>query len=227
MDKWKEKFPPIHQSLIHSEQCNIIKSYHIVHSFSVSNTIRFFCYKYDKKCFFSDIEYKVGIKKLPVECIVSSIRDHMKCYTRNGWRRKAQVYCNSTHGMVVRNNMGILLQCGTDSFSAVEFVCCPKEQDKDIIGNEFDNYDPQIEYPKDFYLAVKNVGTYIPPKMEDCDQTIYSRLRTQLEDVYRKKHFKLDFEYYKAEIKYQKMKNKHPVQAKAKKERMVLILYIP
>lgn len=61
---------------------------------------------------------------VPEHCEFDHIHNAEKCMLFADWQKKANKSCVSSSKLL--ENFGMLLPCGVDMFSGVEFVCCPK-----------------------------------------------------------------------------------------------------
>ena len=60
---------------------------------------------------------------VPEHCLFDHIHNQTKCWDFDQWNRTASTACQE-RGMKVKS-FAMLLPCGIDVFSGVEFVCCP------------------------------------------------------------------------------------------------------
>ena len=60
---------------------------------------------------------------VPEHCLFDHIHNQTKCWDFDQWNRTASNACQE-RGMKVKS-FAMLLPCGIDVFSGVEFVCCP------------------------------------------------------------------------------------------------------
>ena len=69
---------------------------------------------------------------VPEHCLFDHIHNQTKCMNFDDWNRTAGEACGE-RGMRVKS-FAMLLPCGIDVFSGVEFVCCPKKTNADKKG---------------------------------------------------------------------------------------------
>ena len=62
---------------------------------------------------------------VPHKCQFDHIHDKDQCKNFDYWADVASKSCTDLHQMDT-NSFAMLLPCGTDMFTGVEFVCCPK-----------------------------------------------------------------------------------------------------
>ena len=62
---------------------------------------------------------------VPEHCLFDHIHNQTRCWDFDDWNRTAAAACGE-RGMRVKS-FAMLLPCGIDVFSGVEFVCCPKK----------------------------------------------------------------------------------------------------
>ena len=63
---------------------------------------------------------------VPEHCLFDHIHNQTKCWDFDQWNRTASNACQE-RGMKVKS-FAMLLPCGIDVFSGVEFVCCPSSK---------------------------------------------------------------------------------------------------
>ena len=63
------------------------------------------------------------LSSVPEQCQFDHIHNQSRCWSFSDWNSTAVDACNSRQ-MILRS-FAILLPCGIDLFSGVEFVCCP------------------------------------------------------------------------------------------------------
>ena len=62
---------------------------------------------------------------VPEHCLFDHIHNQTRCWNFDAWNRTATGAC-ADRGMRVKS-FAMLLPCGIDVFSGVEFVCCPRK----------------------------------------------------------------------------------------------------
>ena len=67
---------------------------------------------------------------VPEHCLFDHIHNQTQCMNFDQWNRTAASACTD-RGMKVRS-FAMLLPCGIDVFSGVEFVCCPRKEKKGL-----------------------------------------------------------------------------------------------
>ena len=70
---------------------------------------------------------------MPEHCLFDHIHNQTQCMNFDDWNRTAGDACGE-RGMRVKS-FAMLLPCGIDVFSGVEFVCCPKKTSADKKGS--------------------------------------------------------------------------------------------
>ena len=70
---------------------------------------------------------------MPEHCLFDHIHNQTQCMNFDDWNRTAGEACGE-RGMRVKS-FAMLLPCGIDVFSGVEFVCCPKKTNADKKGS--------------------------------------------------------------------------------------------
>ncbi|KAL4228699.1 Amyloid-like protein 2 [Mactra antiquata] len=76
------------------------------------------------KCFVGDFESEALL--VPQHCIFDHEHDSNRCERPSVWVKSASDECASRDMML--ESSGMLVECGTDTFRGVEYVCCPKEE---------------------------------------------------------------------------------------------------
>lgn len=69
-------------------------------------------------------EYEADALMVPNGCTFDHLHDANKCMGHDEWKVRAKDKCHETDMKL--KEYGILLSCGTDKFTGVEFVCCPR-----------------------------------------------------------------------------------------------------
>ena len=70
---------------------------------------------------------------VPEHCLFDHIHNQTQCMNFDDWNRTAGEACGE-RGMRVKS-FAMLLPCGIDVFSGVEFVCCPRKTSADKKGS--------------------------------------------------------------------------------------------
>ncbi|KAK2707349.1 hypothetical protein QYM36_015137 [Artemia franciscana] len=83
---------------------------------------------------------------VPEQCVFDHIHNASRCWSYDEWNSTASEACRS-RGLRLRS-FAILLPCGVDVFSGVEFVCCPKAN-KDGNQNTKTNVDSTNKFGDD------------------------------------------------------------------------------
>lgn len=106
---------------------------------------------------------------------------------------------------------GILLSCGTDVFTGVEFVCCPENMEQ--------NKTPATEAPltKDaFQSAIAKFLQYLPSVTKGCDRSTYLTKQATMGEHHQSQIAAVVDEWDHAEKRYNDLKKKDPVVAEEK-----------
>lgn len=69
---------------------------------------------------------------VPEHCLFDHIHDPKQCITFKAWNQTASKSCASRRMMQLQS-CAILLPCGIDMFSGVEFVCCPSQENMKVL----------------------------------------------------------------------------------------------
>jgi amyloid beta A4 protein len=92
---------------------------------------------------------------VPEHCLFDHIHNQTRCWDFDMWNRTAGGACVD-RGMKVKS-FAMLLPCGIDVFSGVEFVCCPKKVEKVkkeriLGGSEHDSKPLTSSWPNELKL---------------------------------------------------------------------------
>uniref|UniRef100_T2MFP9 Amyloid-like protein 1 n=1 Tax=Hydra vulgaris TaxID=6087 RepID=T2MFP9_HYDVU len=161
-------------------------------------------------------EYEADALMVPDGCKFDHIHDPELCLTHKEWRRQAQRECSRKYSMKLKD-YGILLSCKTDYFTGVEFVCCPKKQDRSQkVASK-----PKVEEIDNsgFKAAIKNFQQYLPLETKGCDRSNYLTQQTAMEDRHRNQIAAVVDEWDEAERRYNKLKAQDPSAAEEKMKR--------
>ena len=69
---------------------------------------------------------------MPEQCVFDHVHNASRCWSYDEWNATAATAC-STRDLKLRS-FAILLPCGVDLFSGVEFVCCPRAATLDDVA---------------------------------------------------------------------------------------------
>ena len=69
---------------------------------------------------------------VPEQCVFDHVHNASRCWTYDEWNATAAAACSARE--LKLRSFAILLPCGVDIFSGVEFVCCPKDAPLDDIA---------------------------------------------------------------------------------------------
>ena len=161
-------------------------------------------------------EYEADALMVPIHCHFDHLHDEDLCLSHDQWKVRAEQKCHSSQMKL--KDFGILLSCGTDLFTGVEFVCCPK---KDRNVKKVEERPPvavDYEQPRvsGFNYAIKEFQRFMPLDSEDCDRRQFLPKQVALEDKHRSRIAAVVEEWDDAEKKYNKLKKKNPVDAEEK-----------
>ena len=113
---------------------------------------------------------------------------------------------------------GILLSCGTDLFTGVEFVCCPEKTEKPVVPAV------KIETPKItkdvFEAAIAKFLRFLPSVTKGCDRSTYLTKQATMGEHHQSQIAAVVDEWDNAEKRYNDLKKKDPVVAEEKMKRM-------
>eukprot|EP00795_Rhopilema_esculentum_P016338 gene16338-7728_t len=165
-------------------------------------------------------EYEADALMVPKGCKFNHLHDEASCMTHDEWKVKAKAFCKKDDMHL--NEYGILLSCGIDMFTGVEFVCCPvdkkKEEPKRFIKKKILPVD-RIALEE----AVKEVEKFLPEETKGCDRAMYETKRQQLEESHRSKIAAVVDEWDEAETRYKKMNAVSPKKAQEKMKKTLQV----
>jgi len=130
---------------------------------------------------------------VPEQCQFDHIHNQSLCQSYTAWNNTARGTCNSRE-MILRS-FAILLPCGVDLFSGVEFVCCPtsvkqliqtgygqdlldNEQDEDYYADEEDTYYNDGFFSKESEQSVQEEETSSKPVLSEAAKPVISDAST-------------------------------------------------
>jgi len=158
-------------------------------------------------------EYEADALMVPDGCKFDHIHDPNKCLSHDEWKVEARDHCKKTFNMNLRD-YGILLSCGTDKFTGVEFVCCPEktEQPKIVVkATETPTFSKDV-----FEAAIAKFLRYLPSTSKGCDRSNYLTKQATMEEHHRSQIAAVVDEWDNAEKRYNELKVKDPVEAEVK-----------
>lgn len=164
-------------------------------------------------------EYEADALMVPNGCTFDHLHDENLCLSHHDWKLQASDKCELTDMKL--KDYGILLSCGTDVFSGVEFVCCPKVDESNLKENVEDLEEKDIDYVDyvAFSKAIKNFQKDMPPHTEGCDRDNFYLKEMAMEDRHRNRIAVVVDEWDEAENRYNLLKAKDPIAAEEKMKR--------
>ncbi|XP_023345974.1 amyloid-beta-like protein isoform X2 [Eurytemora carolleeae] len=135
---------------------------------------------------------------VPEQCQFDHIHNQSRCWSFSDWNSTAVIACNSRQ-MIIRS-FAILLPCGIDLFSGVEFVCCPtsvkqlieagfgegdihdNDQDNDYYADEEDTYYNDSDYKEETTTSTTTTTTTSDPAT--TEPTATTTVEKQAQDPY-------------------------------------------
>lgn len=160
-------------------------------------------------------EYEADALMVPDGCKFDHIHDPNQCLNHDQWKEKASKKCDSQYKMKLKD-YGILLSCGTDVFTGVEFVCCPEKMPETKPA-------PSAATPKIskdvFQAAVAKFLQYLPSVTKGCDRSTYLTKQASMGEHHQSQIAAVVDEWDNAEKRYNDLKKKDPVVAEEKMKR--------
>ncbi|EFX86398.1 hypothetical protein DAPPUDRAFT_313180 [Daphnia pulex] len=135
---------------------------------------------------------------VPEQCVFDHVHNASRCWSYDEWNATAATAC-SARDLKLRS-FAILLPCGVDLFSGVEFVCCPRAATLDDVSP------PKPSPTPDPYL------THYNPKKERDD---FLDAEQRLEERHRERVTKIMKDWSELEDRYQDL---HSTDAKGAEE---------
>jgi len=156
-------------------------------------------------------EYEADALMVPQGCKFDHIYIEDMCLSHDIWKVQAAGACKRKHSMKLKD-YGILLPCGIDVFTGVEYVCCPKKKHAKKHAKTGYNIN-------DLSHAIKRFQKYLPAETKGCDRSTYISKQTTMEDHHRDQIAAVVDEWDQAEKRYNKLKADDPVAAEEKMKR--------
>jgi len=155
-------------------------------------------------------EYEADALMVPDGCKFDHIHDPNKCLSHDQWKKEAEGKCQNTYKMKLKD-YGILLSCGTDMFTGVEFVCCPEKNEQKP---------KPVPMSKDtFQAAVAKFLRFLPSTTKGCDRSTYLSKQASMGEHHQSQIAAVVDEWDNAEKRYNDLKKKDPVVAEEKMKR--------
>ncbi|XP_014663235.1 PREDICTED: beta-amyloid-like protein [Priapulus caudatus] len=143
---------------------------------------------------------------VPQHCTFDHIHLSEKCMLFADWQRRANRSCVSTGKTL--ENFGMLLPCGVDMFSGVEFVCCPREDGSEESADVVDADDTMED------------DAYYSSDTSDQEHVDFKAAEKRLEEKHQAKVTLVMKKWSDMEEQYQGMKNSDPHGAEKFKKDM-------
>lgn len=157
-------------------------------------------------------EYEADALMVPDGCKFDHIHDPSRCMTHDQWKAESQRKCEGSYKMKLRD-YGILLSCGTDVFTGVEFVCCPEKMPETKPIQQV----PEAPMTKDvFSSAIAKFLQYLPSVTKGCDRSTYLTKQASMGEHHQSQIAAVVDEWDHAEKRYNDLKKKDPVVAEEK-----------
>ncbi|XP_076304281.1 amyloid-beta-like protein isoform X2 [Tachypleus tridentatus] len=86
---------------------------------------------------------------VPEHCLFDHVHNQSICQSFDEWNHTAAQTCG-TSGMKLQS-FAMLLPCGVDIFSGVEFVCCPENGKSSKLSNSVEDDSDSDEYDEEYY----------------------------------------------------------------------------
>lgn len=166
---------------------------------------------------------------VPEPCQFDHIHNSSWCWDFDKWNQTAEKACRD-RSMALRS-FAMLLPCGTDIFTGVEFVCCPlKDAATEAPPQPFEkNYPPQLTSE----INIDAEGITLEPELEETTRDPYftrfdprvehdafKAAERRLETTHRRKIKRIMQRWTELEDRYQKIKVDSPAEADQFKMKM-------
>ncbi|KAM7315180.1 amyloid-beta-like protein isoform X2 [Ixodes scapularis] len=177
---------------------------------------------------------------VPEHCLFDHIHNQSVCQSFDDWNQTAAHSCQG-RSMRLRS-FAMLLPCGVDIFSGVEFVCCPtegkssKEEGKGTSSEEDEDYDDysSVEEEEETTSTTPSTTTSTTPGTtterpvdhyfshfdSKHEHDSFKEAQRNLEEGHREKVTKVMKEWSELEEHYQTMKHKDPKGAEDFRKKM-------
>ncbi|CAL4082430.1 unnamed protein product, partial [Meganyctiphanes norvegica] len=176
---------------------------------------------------------------VPEGCLFDHIHNQSRCWEFDRWNTTADHACQARR--MTLKSFAMLLPCGIDVFSGVEFVCCPKNYKGHGSTQSMELEEPRALPELDHRLvqgsqsgstaAPKEVTTTSSQEVNTRDEYFsrfdpheehdaFRRAEQRLEERHREKVSKIMKEWSDLEERYQELRAKDPRGAEEFKQRM-------
>lgn len=174
---------------------------------------------------------------VPEGCLFDHIHNQSRCWEFDRWNTTADRACGARR--MTLKSFAMLLPCGIDVFSGVEFVCCPKNYKGHGKAHPMEVEEP-VALPQMDHRAHQSMSTTPSPKMSTTtasqevgtrdeyfsrfdpheEHDAFRRAEQRLEERHREKVSKIMKEWSDLEERYQDLRAKDPHGAEEFKHRM-------
>ncbi|XP_014669092.1 PREDICTED: amyloid beta A4 protein-like [Priapulus caudatus] len=141
---------------------------------------------------------------VPEHCLFDHVHNAARCWTFDRWNATADESC-SNRAMRL-SSFAMLLPCGIDMFSGVEFVCCPGNDDAAV--------------PTSASPGVRDTDRYFFHVSQEEEHEEFRAALQRVEEKHRSKVTKVMKEWAELEDRYQDMKKNDPNAAETFKKEM-------
>jgi len=189
-------------------------------------------------------EYEADALMVPNGCTFDHMHDDKLCLKHDQWKVKAKEACAAKKQEL--NNYGILLSCGTDLFTGVEFVCCPKhaqeKREKKLLKKQHQKMKKEKKQQKKHQKqqqklkkkhqqkkrdalnkAITEFQQFLPLETKGCDRSKFGPRETSMDERHRDRVAAVVDEWDEAEQRYNKLRTKDPIAAEEKMKRTLLV----
>nr|XP_053648388.1 LOW QUALITY PROTEIN: amyloid-beta-like protein [Cherax quadricarinatus] len=174
---------------------------------------------------------------VPEGCLFDHIHNQSRCWEFDRWNTTADRACGARR--MTLKSFAMLLPCGIDVFSGVEFVCCPKNYKSHGKARPMEVEEP-VALPQMDHRAQQAISATPTPKMATTttsqevgtrdeyfsrfdpheEHDAFRRAEQRLEERHREKVSKIMKEWSDLEERYQDLRAKDPHGAEEFKHRM-------
>lgn len=131
-------------------------------------------------------EYEADALMVPNGCTFDHLHDSNKCMSNAAWKDEARDKCHEDK-MYLRES-GILLSCGTDVFTGVEYVCCPPKHKKEVVVVKPKR--KKLERKLKMLAKKESKGKITQKKFQKKEKKITHKIAKKMKKIQKKKEKK-------------------------------------
>lgn len=167
------------------------------------------------RCLVGEFEADALSYPFDAQCDFGYVHETKTCRTHAYWKERANQICKGKEKRLEK--YGVLVPCGTDVFTGVEYVCCQKRVDAETTTEPVVHIvteQPPTTGHETLAGLLDKFASHIPAKSKGCDRSIYATKTALLRQEKNGKVKDLAKNLDEAKARMEELKKDDPEQAK-------------